>query len=76
MRYGIVVCPNCRKAKGFEMKSKTTKCPICGKTLKIENLKMFYRTDSQEKMRKAIGLINANIDGKYKDFKKLLENKL
>jgi hypothetical protein len=76
MRYGVVVCPNCKKAKGFELSSKTTKCPICNKTLKIDKLKIFYKTDSQVKLRNAIGLINANIDGKMEDFKKLLENRL
>ncbi len=76
MRYGVVVCPDCKKAKGFELKNKTTKCPICGRTLKVDKLKVFYKTDSQEKMRNAIGLINANIDGSYKDFKELLENRL
>lgn len=74
MKYGVIVCPKCRKAKGFELKNKTTRCTYCNKTIVIDNLKIFYKTDSQEKLTNAIGLVNANIDGKYEDFKTLLKS--
>ena len=72
MRVGVIVCPHCKQAKGVNLASKTTKCPRCGKTLTLKKLKIFYETDSQEKLRKAIGLINAEQNGKYTEFHKKL----
>jgi transposase-like protein len=63
MRFGVIVCPQCKQVKGFELSSKTTKCIRCGKTLELKKLKIFYETDSQEKLRQIIGLLNAEIQG-------------
>lgn len=71
MRFGIVVCPKCKKTKAIELFHKTTKCTRCGKVLVIEKLKIFYKTDSEQKLRQAMGLINAEMDGKLEEFKKL-----
>lgn len=75
MRFGVVVCPNCKKVKGVDLSCKTTKCPRCGKVLMLENLKIFYKTNSREKLQQAIGLVNAELDGKFKEFKEILQNK-
>ena len=75
MRLGVIVCPHCKQVKGVNLSSKTTKCVGCGKTLTLEKLKFFYETDSQEKLRQAIGLLNAELDGKSGAFKKLLYDK-
>jgi hypothetical protein len=72
MRLGVIVCSQCKQVKGVNLSSKTTKCTGCGKTLTLEKLKIFYETDSQEKLRQAIGLLNAELDGKNVAFKKLL----
>jgi len=53
---------------------KTTKCPRCGKVLRLENLKIFYKTDSQEELQQAIGLMNADLDGRLDEFKKIIQN--
>jgi len=70
----VIVCPQCKQVKGVNLSSKTTKCTGCGKTLTLEKLKIFYETDSQEKLRQAIGLLNAELDGKSVAFKKLLHD--
>jgi len=72
MRLGVIVCPQCKQVKGVNLSSKTTKCVGCGKTLTMEKLKIYYQTDSQEKLRQAIGLLNAELDRKNVAFKKLL----
>ena len=64
MRFGVIVCPQCKQVKGVDLSSKTTKCIRCGKTLELKKLKIFYETESQEKLRQAIGLLNAELDGK------------
>ena len=75
MKFGVIVCPNCKKVKGVELSCKTTKCPRCGKVLRLENLKIFYKTDSQEELQQAIGLMNADLDGRRDEFKKIIQNK-
>jgi transposase-like protein len=64
MRFGVIVCPQCKQVKGVDLSSKTTKCVRCGKTLQIKKLKIFYETESQEKLRNAIGLLNAELEEK------------
>ena len=74
MRLGVIACPQCRQVKGVDLSLKTTKCAGCGKTLSLKKLKIFYETDSQEKLRQAIGLLNAELDRKSIAFKKLLHD--
>jgi hypothetical protein len=64
MRFGVIVCPRCKRAKGVDLSSKTTKCIRCGKSLQLSKLKILYETESQEKLRQAIGVMNAKIDNK------------
>ena len=75
MRLGVIVCPQCKHAKGFNLSSKTTRCGSCGKTIRLDKCKIFYETDSQEQLRNAIGMVNAKLDGKPNEFKKLLQAK-
>jgi len=64
MRFGVIVCPQCNQIKGVDLSSKTTKCIRCGKTLQMKKLKIFYKTESQEKLRNAIGLLHAKLEEK------------
>lgn len=75
MRLGVIVCPVCKQVKGVDLSSKTTKCTRCGKTLQVKSLKIFYTTESQEKLRQAIGVMNAKIDKKPVTDKKFLFDK-
>jgi len=74
MKFGVIVCHSCKKVKGVDLSCKTTKCPWCGKILRLENLKIFYKTDSQEELQQAIGLVNADLDGRLDEFKKIIQN--
>jgi Zn ribbon nucleic-acid-binding protein len=64
MRFGVIVCPQCNQVKGMDLSTKTTKCIRCGKTFQMKKLKIFYETESQEQLRKAIGLLNAKLEKK------------
>ena len=75
MRYGVIVCPQCNQVKGVDLNSRTTRCFHCGKTLQMKKLKIFYETESQEQLQKAIGFFNAKFEKKYDIFKKLLNDK-
>ena len=69
----VIVCPRCKKVKGIDLKYKTTKCQNCGKVLILDKLKIYYKTDSTVNLQKAIGLINAKLDGKLEEFEKILK---
>jgi len=74
-KFGIIVCPNCKKPKIVSLSVKQTKCFSCNKTLFLQKSKIIYKSNSQEEIRNAIGLLNAEIDGNLEKFKKILENK-
>ena len=76
MQYGIIACPKCRKTKGVDISCRTTRCPRCGRVLKLEKLKILYRTDSEQKLRHALGLINAEMEGRLEEFQKLIKNQV
>jgi hypothetical protein len=61
MRLGVIICPQCKQVKGVALSSKTTRCIRCGKTLELKKLKIFFETDSQEKLRQVIGILNAQM---------------
>jgi len=73
MKFGVIVCPRCKKPKAVNLSSKTTKCPNCNKILKLKEMKILFETNSQQELTRAIGLINAEIGGKIDDFRKLME---
>ena len=64
MRFGVIVCPQCNQVKGVDLSLQTTKCIRCGKTLQMKKLKIFYETESQEKLRKAIGVLKVKFERK------------
>jgi ribosomal protein L37AE/L43A len=68
MRLGVIVCPQCKQVKGVDLSSKTTKCTRCGKSLQLKKLKIFYETESQQKLRQMIGSLNEKLEGKHNIF--------
>ena len=73
MKFGIVVCPRCKKAKVVDLSCKTTKCHRCGKVLRLEHLRILHKSNSDQKIRQALGLVNAEMDGRFEEFKELME---
>ena len=61
MKYGIIVCPKCKNGKAVNLSNKTTKCYRCNKTYQIAKMKIFYKSNSEIKIREEIGRINAEI---------------
>jgi transposase-like protein len=72
MKFGIVVCPRCKNAKAVDLSYKTTKCHRCGKILSLEKLRIWYKSDSNQKIRQVLGLVNAKMDSKFEEFKELM----
>ena len=61
MKFGIIVCPNCRKVKAANLSYKTTKCFKCKKIINLKKIKILYKSNSQEQIRQVIGKINAEL---------------
>ena len=72
MKYGVVVCPKCKNPKVVLLSSKSSKCMRCGKILYINKVKIFYKTNSESKVRNAVGLINVERNKPYTNFKKII----
>ena len=58
MKYGVIVCSKCKSVKGVLLSNKTTKCIRCGKNIKIDKVKIFYKTNLPEELRNYIGIVN------------------
>ena len=73
-KFGIIVCPNCRNPKAVDLSIKKTTCFRCNKSLSLKKVKILFKSNSQEKICNAIGLLNAELDGNREKFKKILKN--
>lgn len=74
MTYGVVLCPNCKRPKGVNLEAKTATC-ICGKRLRIPEMRTLYRTEDARKLPEAIGRIAAKLEGREEEFEEMLWEK-
>jgi hypothetical protein len=72
MKYGIIVCSKCKKAKGVDLSFKTTRCIRCNKAIKLDKVRILYKTNSEQELRCYLGLVNADLDGKLEEFKEIV----
>jgi hypothetical protein len=64
MKYGVIVCPKCKKVKAVELKNKSTKCFFCNKQITIKKVKILFKSNFQEEIRNVIGQINEELMNK------------
>ncbi len=62
-RYGVVVCPKCRHARGLELQSEATLCGRCGKRSPTRSLQILYRAKDSEELQAAVGAVEARVTG-------------
>jgi hypothetical protein len=60
MKYAVIICPKCGKAKGVEASRKTTTCP-CGREMKVAGLRFYFETDSPSELAKAVAEANEQL---------------
>ena len=60
-KYGVIGCTRCRQVKGVNLSHEKTKCPRCGKILKINNEEILYQTNDEKDLQLAVGIINKRI---------------
>jgi hypothetical protein len=58
MRFGVILCPQCKNARGIVLGSKTTTCTRCQKHINLKNAKIIVEADSETELAKAVGEVN------------------
>ena len=64
MKFGIIVCPRCRNSKVVNLSCKTTTCFRCNKRIDLDKVKILYKSNSEQEIRQAIGIINVKLKNK------------
>ena len=62
MKYGVIICPKCGKAKGIETRKKTTTCP-CGREIRLKRGMLKFMTDSPSELADLVARVNAALYG-------------
>ena len=62
MKYGVIICPKCGKARGVESVRKTVTCP-CGRRIKLARMKLRFTTDSPLELAEIVAKVNASLSG-------------
>ena len=60
--YGVVVCPRCKRAKGVDLKQKTTTC-LCGFDIHITPARVRARAETARELAPLVGQVNAELAG-------------
>jgi hypothetical protein len=68
--YGVVVCPRCKRAKGVDLKQKTTTC-ACGFEIHILPARIRGRAETARKLAPLVGQINAEIAGGLDEYQRV-----
>ena len=69
--YGVVVCPRCKRAKGVDMKQKTTACP-CGFEIRVSPTRVRARAETARELAPLVGRVNAELSGGSREVQRLL----
>lgn len=60
--YGVVVCPRCKRAKGVDLKQKTTTC-ACGFAIRVVPARVRARASTPRELAPLVGEVNAELAG-------------
>lgn len=60
--YGVVVCPRCKRAKGVDLKQKTTTCS-CGFEIRVLPARVRARASTPRELAPLVGQVNAEMAG-------------
>jgi len=65
--YGVVVCPRCKRAKGVNLKQKTTTCQ-CGFDIHIVPARIRGRAESARELAPLVGKVSAELAGGTEEY--------
>ncbi len=60
--YGVIVCPRCHRAKGVDLKQKTTTCS-CGFDIHVAPARIRGRAATARELAPLVGQVNAELAG-------------
>ncbi len=63
--YGVIVCPRCKRAKGVDLKQKTTTCS-CGFEIRVLPARVRARAETARELAPLVARVNAEIAGGLK----------
>ena len=66
--YGVVVCPRCKRAKGVDLKQKTTTC-LCGFEIRVVPSRVRARANTARELAPLVGQVSAEIAGGLKAYR-------
>lgn len=69
--YGVVVCPRCHRAKGVDLKQKTTTCS-CGFVIRVMPSRIRGRAATARELAPLVGQVSAELAGGTRTVQKLL----
>ena len=58
--FGVVVCPRCHRAKGVDLKQKTTTCP-CGFEIRVQPSRIRARVGTERELIESVRRIQAEL---------------
>jgi len=60
--YGVLVCPRCKRAKGVDLRQKTTTC-ACGFEIRVIPARVKARAETARELARLVGQVSADIAG-------------
>ena len=63
MKFGVVLCPRCKTAKGIRLNTKTSRCAKCGKNIDLKKAQVLCRVNSERQLSKVVMEYNKSIMG-------------
>jgi hypothetical protein len=67
--YGVVVCPRCKRAKGVDLKQKTTTC-MCGFQISLRSARIRARAETAREIAPLVGKVSAELAGGSDEYRK------
>ena len=66
--YGVIVCPRCKRAKGVDLKQKTTAC-VCGFEIHVVPSRIRGQVETAHELAPLVGQVNAEVAGGLKAYR-------
>lgn len=67
--YGVIVCPRCKRAKGVDLKQKTTTC-VCGFEVHVVPARIRARAETARELARLVGEVSAEMAGGLEAYQK------
>jgi hypothetical protein len=68
MKFRVVQCPRCKKARGVRFDAKTASCPRCGGQINLTKAKILYEVGSEKELAMAVMKYNTEIEGGEREY--------